>query len=548
MRIRRLALLLLSCVAIILIGISIISIIVSKTASSNLTDCDIDNANPLDCNSGADIDLFPLPEVGSARGGLSGIQFRGISLSGGEIAETPDKVVEQGAFLPFDDDATLFVYKGMNTFRIPIAWEYWADINGNVLKTHRYFDLLQNVVGQLLVKNATVIIDVHNYMRYNPNNLSLNLLNTNPNGDDIIGRGDKAPSIEAITRFWNQIVSIFSAPNIVYSIMNAPHDVSFSIIRRYTNRAVAAIRNTETALGISPENAHLILVEGNNFSRLESWFSDTTNFTNSNDEMFNLPIIDSANNNAISVRQYFDKDGSGRYVDGQCLSLVQVRNSFDRYWPLFTNWAISRKVKIFISEFGVPDTPQCREVMNYVLIQWEGFPFTQEKQAGLIGWTVWGGGHRGPLWGQEPLSLDAGGRANLLIWNNVLYERFLPSFPLPIPELSGNRIAVSIINSSPFDLIFVFGYVPFQFKGSMNIIANRTTNNIGHFYSNNNSPDPTGPLEIQYMFDNDSTKLLTFRFTETGQFIIDIRPSSQIVVIHSNLCGGRCYQVFTPII
>lgn len=539
MRARRLALFLLSCVAILLIALSITSIVIASTVSSNVNDC-----NHLDCNAGADLDTFPLPEVGSARGGPgseNGIQFRGVSLSGAEMPQLSE-LARQGIFIPFDDDATLFIYKGMNTFRIPIVWEYWADIDGNIQTLSNYYIRVKRVIQQLLARNATVIIDLHNYMRYHPSdvNLILNLLNTFPEGNDIIGTGRNAPSNVAIARIWREMAFNFPMPNIIFSLMNAPHDVPIGQVRSYIAIAIEAIRTAEKQVRISAQNPHLILVDGGYFSRIDTWFLSQP-FTQSNAFWFSAPIIDPANKVAISVHQYFDKDGSGsgRYVDNECLTLNEIRTSnnqslnFDRYWSLFKDWVISHKVKIFISEFGVPDTPQCREVMNHVLTQWESFPFSQENESGLIGWTVWHGGHSGSFWGQDSLSLDAGGRANLLMWDNVLYERYLPTFPLPIPELTNNRIALTIINNSPLDLMFIYGYVPFQFKGNMSI---GRAGGIGFLYSNNNSTQPSDALEIQFIINNDTSKILTFRFSETGQIIVD-NPIS-LLTIDGNFAQG----------
>ena len=105
------------------------------------------------------------------------IAFRGVNLAGGEF-EGDD--ARNGAFLTFDNDAKLFVYKGMNTFRIPIAWEY-TDLSD----TSNYMTKLDRVIRDLTTKECYVVLDLHNYMRYNPQNVT----NTDPDGDDVIKIG-----------------------------------------------------------------------------------------------------------------------------------------------------------------------------------------------------------------------------------------------------------------------------------------------------------------------------------------------------------------------
>ena len=60
----------------------------------------------------------------------SSIPYWGVNLAGGAFASGNAK---QGTFFPVLNDASLFLYRSMNVLRIPVAWEYFADKNGNVI-------------------------------------------------------------------------------------------------------------------------------------------------------------------------------------------------------------------------------------------------------------------------------------------------------------------------------------------------------------------------------------------------------------------------------
>src|SRR5579872_6050658 len=113
---------------------------------------------------------FPLlskaDNIPNAQTYSSGIPYRGVSLSGGEFVDTAEHLASSGKFFAGINDAALFLYRGMNVYRVQITWEYLADINGNFktdANAQAYLAALDKTINILLAKKAFVLLDLHNY-------------------------------------------------------------------------------------------------------------------------------------------------------------------------------------------------------------------------------------------------------------------------------------------------------------------------------------------------------------------------------------------------
>lgn len=444
------------------------------------------------------------------------LPYRGVSLAGGEFANGPNNTyAENGNCLPFDNDAALFIHKGMNTFRIPITWEYFADRQGNILPaSSNYIDRLDKVINGLISppRNAFVILELHNYMRYNRNDVSRNVANTDPDGDDVIRPCSDRPvwcsgvAMSSFARLWRNIVARYNAPRMIYGIMNEPHDVAYNNLNEVTRLAFDAIRRAENQT--ASRHHHLILVSGNQYTGLHSWFNAQPGGTRSNAEngaeAYDLLRERYDANFAVEVHQYFDADSSGNYDTGDCIPFATFKAGFDAYWPPFMNWATVNRHQIFIGEFGVPDTPTCKQNVLYFLDAITRFAYSPSRGSGVIGWTLWTAGN---CWGNYILSLAPGGRANGLLQGNLTYEKYL--FPVaPIPNIINETRALSIENRANETLKFASGYLPFQFTGSADIAPGAT----GYLYSNNptNTPIGDGGLQINFYIRDDKSTVLGF--------------------------------------
>ncbi|NNM59299.1 MAG: glycoside hydrolase family 5 protein [Legionellales bacterium] len=434
----------------------------------------------------------------------SGVAYRGVNLSGAEFADDGSGQAQKGAFTPTIDDAALFLYRGMNVYRVPITWEYIADINGN-LKTdadgQQYLTKLDSVITDLLAKNAYVLLDLHNYMRYNPSNVTLNYLNTDPNGSDVIGSGANAPTKVAYENLWKNLATHFNQPNMMYDIMNEPHDMPMSQVLLNQNAAIQGIRTAEGSAA-----PHLIMIEGNYWTGLHSWTKTTTS-DQANSQAYPAGIVDSKNNYAFEVHQYFDPNSSGQYTSGDCLSSTDFMKGytsngttypgFPVYWEEFTKWAKTNKAKVFLGEFGSPDTSNCRADIKTVLDNIDKFPY-DSTTGGFLGWSVWAAGGS---WGNYVISIAPGGPANTLMWDNELYENYLTATQ-DLPALGPKML--SFTNESLSDLLFSSGAWPFQMKGSATLTPGQTV----YIYSPDSTTSPAGQYELTYHLNGDGADVI----------------------------------------
>lgn len=383
-----------------------------------------------------------------------GIPYRGVNLAGGAFASGN---ASQGNFLPVLNDAPLFLYRGMNIFRIPVAWEYLGDKDGNLIPG-KYLDKLTKTISDLNAKGAYVIIDIHSYMRYNPSNL-MNDYNHHYLGDDVIGYGANAPSQTAYANLWKNIVKQFHCDHVMYDIMNEPHDMPNDLVIANENAAIQSIRNEETTLNIDP---HWILIEGNDWTGMHSWVES------GNSQLYPTTINDPKNHFMIELHQYFDSDNSGTH--NTCISPSDFKSGFDHYWPQVVDWMQKNKVPVFLGEFGSPDTTNCRADITYLLDHLNGVAYTRAKGYGVIGWTVWAAGGS---WGNYILSIAPGGPANSLMFNNALYQNYLTE-QKPLPTTA--PILATLTNSSSQTLLFSSGAWPFWLKGSASLAPGKTVN------------------------------------------------------------------------
>jgi endoglucanase len=199
-----------------------------------------------------------------------GITYRGVNLSGAEFKDDGSGAARKGALAPKLQDAVPFIADGMNIFRIPIAWEYLADTNGHI-NNDEYLQNVKNVVSDLSSHGATIILDLHNYMRYNNNDVSLDYLHTDKKGVDVIGVPGSTVSTAAYATLWGEIAKSFSGTNIMYELMNEPHDVDSALILQNYIAAITSIRTAEGAIH------HTILIDGNSWTGMHSWNDDNGN-------------------------------------------------------------------------------------------------------------------------------------------------------------------------------------------------------------------------------------------------------------------------------
>lgn len=188
---------------------------------------------------------------------LTGQFLSGVNLNGAEFAEIyrrdgsrarhgQEYVYPVGRFVRNYNPA-YFLHKGMKSFRLPFRWEKLEPKLGGDFNPYE-FSRLRETVQDLTKEGAWVILDLHNYARY----------------DDVkFGEG---VTKEQFASTWRRLATEFSSnPKILFGLMNEPYDISNSVWIDAANAAIAAIR-TQGA-------RNYILVGGNGFSASQNWYA-----------------------------------------------------------------------------------------------------------------------------------------------------------------------------------------------------------------------------------------------------------------------------------
>jgi Ca2+-binding RTX toxin-like protein len=197
-----------------------------------------------------------------------------------------------------------------------------------------------------------VLIDVHNYGRYN--------------GVAIGAAG--GPTIAQFADFWKSMaIELKDFPALVgYDLMNEPHDMpAAGLWKAAAQAAVNAIRTVDMQ--------NVIYVEGDGWSSAHTWLDNNKDFI----------INDPANRIIYQAHGYYDHYNEGSYrfsYEGEgAYPMIGV----DRLKP-FVEWLQANGLKGMIGEFGIPSTdPRWMEVQKNAL----DYMLANGLEA-----TAWGGG------------------------------------------------------------------------------------------------------------------------------------------------------------
>jgi endoglucanase len=136
---------------------------------------------------------------------------------------------------------THFVTKDhLNIFRLPVGWQYLVNnVLGGTLDATNAANYDQ-LVQACLATGASCIIDIHNYARWN---------------GGIIGQG--GPTNAQFTSLWTQLATKYkNDANVIFGVMNEPHDLDVPTWATTVQAAVTAIRSAgaTSQMSISSSN------------------------------------------------------------------------------------------------------------------------------------------------------------------------------------------------------------------------------------------------------------------------------------------------------
>ncbi|KAI9633316.1 carboxymethylcellulase [Dioszegia hungarica] len=255
------------------------------------------------------------------------------------------------SYCPGTDQIAHFTKQGANLIRLPVGWQYLtANSQTSTSFDETFFAIYDKLVQASLAAGAYVMIDVHNYARWN---------------GGIIGQG--GPSNADFANLWSNLAKRYATePRIIFGIMNEPHDLDMPKWGATVQAAVNAIR----AAGATSQS---IALPGTLYTHAELWYQGV------NDPV--VAVTDPASSDKskliIDVHQYLDSDGSG--TSREC-----VINAVDKM-KLLSAWLKTNGRKAIVSEIGGGNTASCQtnlgQFLSYVA-----------SDSNFIGFAAWSAG------------------------------------------------------------------------------------------------------------------------------------------------------------
>lgn len=315
---------------------------------------------PLTAGSAADRSDQPFLTGVNLAGAAFGVER--IVKGGARGKHGTDYVYPVEPFAPGYRSPGYFVANGMNVFRLSFLWERLQPKLGQPLDAAESTRLV-DATDQLLKLGAWVVLDLHNYARYE-NSLI---------GSDTVHIADFAD-------VWSRIAALFKGKDhVIFGLMNEPHDVDTDTWVDAANAAVSAIRKA------GAEN--VILVPGNGWSAAFNWYGSS--YGKPNAEAL-LRIADPLDKVVFEAHLYLDADSSGTSA-----SCVSKTIGVDRLQP-FVRWLSEHGKRGFIGEFGAGGSDTCLAALTAMVRSMRARPDI------YLGWTYWAAG---PWWPSDYFSL-----------------------------------------------------------------------------------------------------------------------------------------------
>lgn len=216
-----------------------------------------------------------------------------------------------------------------------------------------FFSRYDATVQQGLATGAYVILDLHNYARWN---------------GAVINQG--GPTNAQYASLWSQIAAKYASnPKVIFGIMNEPHDLpqGVALWAQSVQAAVNAIR----AAGATSQ---VILIPGSSYSSAQALPNEAGPAL--------LNVTDPAggvNKLVFDVHKYLDSDNSGTHPDCTT-SNVDVMTTL-------VNWLKQNgNRQALLSETGGGNTSTCESLLNQELA------FVKANSGSIVGFTVWSAG------------------------------------------------------------------------------------------------------------------------------------------------------------
>ena len=285
----------------------------------------------------------------------------GVNLAGAEFGSNVPGVFGTDYTYPTHAEIDYYASKGLGVIRLPFLWERMQRTEFGALDPTE-LSRLTDVVNYATSKGLKIEIEPHDY---------------GYGFGALIGSAQTPNS--AFADFWSKLAQHFEAnPNVIFGLMNEPHDQSASDWLGSANAAIAAIRS---AGAVSQE----ILVPGSYWDGAWTWTSTD------NAAVVGTGVQDPAHNFAFEVHQYLDSDGSGTHP-GAISATIGVERL-----TAITQWAEATGNHLFLGEVGVTTDQTSLTALDGMLT------YMQQHTDAWQGATYWAGG---PWWGNYMFSIE----------------------------------------------------------------------------------------------------------------------------------------------
>ena len=285
----------------------------------------------------------------------------GVNLAGAEFGSNVPGVFGTDYTYPTHAEIDYYASKGLGVIRLPFLWERMQHAEFGALDTTE-LGRLDNVVNYAASKGLKIEIEPHDY---------------GYGFGALIGSAQTPNS--AFADFWSKLAQHFETnANVIFGLMNEPHDQSATAWLGSANAAIAAIRS---AGAVSQE----ILVPGSYWDGAWTWTSTD------NAAVVGTGVQDPGHNFAFEVHQYLDSDGSGTHPGATSATIGVERLT------AITQWAEATGNHLFLGEVGVTTDQTSLTALDGMLT------YMQQHTDAWQGATYWAGG---PWWGNYMFSIE----------------------------------------------------------------------------------------------------------------------------------------------
>ncbi|KIM24878.1 glycoside hydrolase family 5 protein [Serendipita vermifera MAFF 305830] len=276
---------------------------------------------------------------------------------------------------PSPSSVDYFIGKGMKTFRIAFLMERLAPPSSGMAGAFdaTYLAGLKTIASYVTSKGGYAFIEPHNYARYN---------------------GAVITDYSAFQTFWKNLATQFKSDgNIVFDLMNEPHDIAATAAASLMQAGVNGVR----ASGAT----QTIMVEGTSWTGAWTWVSS------GNGDAFKS-LTDPQNNVVFEMHQYLDSDSSG--TSATCVS---TSIGVERLTAA-SNWLKANNKKGMLGEIGAGSNDVCIAAVKNALCH------LQQQGGAWVGALWWAAG---PWWGTYFQSIEPPSGASI---SRILPEALLP--------------------------------------------------------------------------------------------------------------------------